>query len=112
MGAERFVEVIRGTQPAEDRTLFALEQGGTPLGSFVFPVRGVVIVGSEELGVRPELLRRADGSAGRVSIPLPGAKSSLNVGVALGILLNAWTSFRDHGVEVRKNSATAGLTPD
>ena len=71
-----------------DAELFALETGGTPIEEFSFPKRGIVIVGSEELGVSPEALERA---CSRVSIPLIGIKASLNVGVAFGILMEAWT---------------------
>jgi TrmH family RNA methyltransferase len=70
--------------------VFALELGGTPIDSFVFPRSGVVLVGSEELGLSPDALRLADAQAGRVSIPLGGAKRSLNVSVAFGILMHAW----------------------
>ena len=70
--------------------VFALELGGTPMESFVFPARGTVIIGSEELGVSPEGLKIAKHNAGRVSIPLGGAKSSLNVSVAFGILMHRW----------------------
>ena len=56
----------------------------------MFPVAGVVLVGSEELGLSPEALRLADEKRGRVSIPLAGAKRSLNVSVAFGILMYAW----------------------
>lgn len=70
---------------------FALESGGVDLKDFSFPLSGTVILGSEELGVRPELLQKAEHSAGRVSIPMRGQKGSLNVGVAFGILLQAWT---------------------
>ena len=73
----------------QDIPLFALETGGTSIDKFSFPERGIVIVGSEELGVSPEAL---DMAAGRVSIPLSGIKASLNVGVAFGILMQAWTS--------------------
>ena len=69
---------------------FALELGGEELGSFVFPERGIVVVGSEELGVSREAMARC--GAGRVSIPLRGAKASLNVGVAFGILASAWAT--------------------
>lgn len=71
--------------------VFALETGGTPIDEFDFPPRGVVIVGSEELGVSPEALARAD--YGRVSIPMYGSKASLNVGVAFGVLMQAWTAY-------------------
>ena len=71
-----------------DRPVFVLETGGTPINEFDFPEQGIVIIGSEELGVSPEALRRADG--GCVSIPMTGLKASLNVGVAFGILMQAW----------------------
>jgi TrmH family RNA methyltransferase len=70
--------------------VFALELGGTPIDEFVFPRAGVVLVGSEELGLSPEALGLADSDRGRVSIPLAGAKRSLNVSVAFGILMHAW----------------------
>lgn len=69
---------------------FALELGGSPLEEFAFPQRGIVILGSEELGVSREAIDAA--SLGRVSIPMFGAKASLNVGVAFGILMQAWTA--------------------
>ncbi len=77
----------------QDLPVFALETGGTPLAEFNFPERGVVLVGSEELGVSPEGLDRA--SWGRVSIPMRGIKASLNVGVAFGILMQAWSDYLD-----------------
>jgi TrmH family RNA methyltransferase len=69
---------------------FALETGGIPLDRFPFPRRGIMIAGSEELGVSPQALAAADASLGRVSIPIWGAKGSLNVSVAFGIALQAW----------------------
>jgi len=71
---------------------FALETGGTPLEEFSFPRRGVLIAGSEELGVSPEALAAADASLGRVSIASYGAKGSLNVSVAFGIVMHAWAA--------------------
>ena len=70
--------------------LVALELGGTPLERFRFPEHGVLLVGSEELGLSPECLQLAEAGAGRVSIPMAGAKRSLNVAVAVGIVLQAW----------------------
>ncbi|MFA5514494.1 MAG: TrmH family RNA methyltransferase, partial [Sphaerochaetaceae bacterium] len=43
-----------------------------------------------ELGVSPKLLKAADESKGRVTIPLYGTKGSLNVSVAFGILIASW----------------------
>ncbi len=72
--------------------VFALETGGKPISDFRFPPEGVVLVGSEELGLSPEALSLADRRLGRVSIRLEGAKRSLNVAVAFGILMQAWHS--------------------
>lgn len=74
--------------PADLADCFALELGGTDLGDFEFPEAGTCVLGSEELGVRPETL--AACGLGRASIPLSGAKASLNVAVAAGILLERW----------------------
>jgi len=73
-------------------SLFALETGGTPLEEFAFPQQGILIAGSEELGVNPRTLAMADASLGRVSIPCYGAKGSLNVSVAFGIVMQYWAS--------------------
>jgi len=70
--------------------VFALETGGVPLTEFPFPRRGLLIAGSEELGVSPRALAAADASLGRVSIPCYGAKASLNVSTAFGIAMQAW----------------------
>jgi len=72
--------------------VFALETGGTPLAEFAFPRKGLLIAGSEELGVSPQALAAADASLGRVSIPCYGAKGSLNVSVAFGIAMQAWAA--------------------
>ncbi len=74
----------------EDIPVFVLETGGTPIHEFSFPKKGIVIIGSEELGVSPQALARSN--AGCVTIPMKGIKASLNVGVAFGILMQAWVS--------------------
>lgn len=73
----------------KDIPVFVLETGGSFIDTFEFPQKGVVIIGSEELGVSPEAL--ALSTYGRVTIPMTGIKASLNVGVAFGVLMNAWT---------------------
>jgi TrmH family RNA methyltransferase len=73
-------------------SIFALETGGEELGHFSFPREGLMITGSEELGVSPAALAAADASFGRVSIPMFGAKGSLNVSVAFGIVMYAWAA--------------------
>ena len=74
-----------------DIPVFALETGGTDINEFEFPEKGICIIGSEELGVSPEALKRA--TYGRVTIPMKGLKASLNVGVAFGILMQKWVEF-------------------
>jgi TrmH family RNA methyltransferase len=73
----------------EDTPIFALELGGEPIDSFSFPEKGIAILGSEELGISREARDICD--LGSVSIPMSGAKGSLNVAVAFGILMHAWT---------------------
>jgi TrmH family RNA methyltransferase len=91
MGAAAHVAIVRGAldelAARVEGPLIALELGGEPLSSFSFPRGGVLMLGSEELGLSPELLARARY---RISIPMPGPKASLNVGVACGIALAAW----------------------
>lgn len=71
---------------------FALECGGTPVGCFDFPAEGTLIIGSEELGVSPAALKKAEEERGRVTVPTYGLKGSLNVSVAFGIVAHAWFS--------------------
>ncbi len=73
-----------------DMPVFALETGGTPINTFSFPTKGIVLIGSEELGLTNKALKKA--SAGIVSIPMKGIKASLNVSVAFGILMQWWTN--------------------
>lgn len=73
-----------------DCPVFALETGGIPIDEFPFPREGLLITGSEELGVSPRALAAADGSLGILSIPVCGAKASLNVSAAFGIAVHAW----------------------
>lgn len=70
--------------------VFALETGGCPITSFSFPMQGIVLLGSEELGLSAEALKKV--SAGVVSIPMKGIKASLNVAVAFGILMQYWSA--------------------
>ena len=75
----------------DDIPIFALETGGTDIEEFVFPEKGICIIGSEELGVSPQALSKA--TYRRVSIPMKGLKASLNVGVAFGILMQKWVEY-------------------
>jgi TrmH family RNA methyltransferase len=92
MGCVEILPWERSPLESLEGPFFALETGGTPLGDFSFPARGILIAGSEELGVSPGSLAAADASLGRVTIPTRGAKGSLNVSVAFGIVMQAWAS--------------------
>jgi TrmH family RNA methyltransferase len=92
MGTTELMPWRRGSlEDLGDRPLVALELGGKALGDFIFPNTGVLALGSEELGLSSAVKDRARGSGGLVSIPLYGAKRSLNVAVAAGIALQAWS---------------------
>lgn len=71
------------------KPIIALETGGTSINDFEFPKEGIAIIGNEELGISPELLKKADA---HISIPMYGIKASINVSVAFGILMQKWTS--------------------
>ena len=92
MGCTRFLpwEYCPLESLPADLPVFALETGGTPITSFSFPKHGIVLLGSEELGLSAEALKKV--SAGIVSIPMKGIKASLNVAVAFGIVMQYWTS--------------------
>ena len=84
MSEDETVSFLRGYSPSE---VMALELGGVSINEFAFPTRGAAVLGSEEFGISPAVLSCC-GS--RVSIPMGGAKGSLNVSVAAGILLQRW----------------------
>ncbi|MCL2129629.1 MAG: TrmH family RNA methyltransferase [Treponema sp.] len=97
--AKREKELKEGSTQTEDflkLPFFALETGGVPLAEFKFPPHGIMIAGSEELGVSPGALAAADASLGRVSITTYGVKGSLNVSVAFGIVMQAWANYLIH----------------
>ena len=84
MSEDETVSFLRGYDPQQ---VLALELGGCDINAFDFPSKGVAVLGSEEFGISPAVLSCC-GS--RVSIPMGGAKGSLNVSVAAGILLQRW----------------------
>ena len=84
-------EQVSLDQLPKDVPVFALETGGTDINEFKFPKKGICIIGSEELGVSPEALKKA--TYGTVTIPMKGLKASLNVGVAFGILMQKWVEY-------------------
>jgi RNA methyltransferase, TrmH family len=90
MGAIELLPWRRAMLEGGQSPVFALELGGTPIEDFEFPERGLVVLGSEELGVSRAALELC--TYGIVTIPMSGAKASLNVAVAFGILMQAWSA--------------------
>lgn len=79
--------VFLENESASGKDVMALELGGENLKDFRFASGGTVILGNEELGIRPFLLDKADK---RIQIPMGGSKGSLNVSVSAGIFLCSW----------------------
>ena len=67
--------------------VLALELGGEDINTYKFHSCGVAILGNEEFGISPALLKCCTD---RITIPTAGTKGSLNVSVAAGILLQRW----------------------
>jgi TrmH family RNA methyltransferase len=96
------LEDLIGTSAIPVTSIFALETGGCDLDRFIFPSDGLVLLGSEELGLSPRALEYADKGAGRVSIPLYGTKASLNVAVAFAIMVRQWYKYLTDSVQSHK----------
>jgi tRNA G18 (ribose-2'-O)-methylase SpoU len=81
-------EFIAAMQVAE-KSVIAIENNvdSTALGSASLPKNTVLIFGSENSGISPELLSVADKV---VHIEQLGSTRSLNVGVAAGIAMREW----------------------
>ena len=60
------------------------DQWATPLPEFHFRPDDVILFGSEGRGIRPELLELCEE---RITVPQQGVTQSLNLGVAVGIVL-------------------------
>jgi len=54
----------------------------TPLATFQWPSKGLLVLGNEELGISPEILAQCDH---KVYLPMYGRKASLNVASAFAI---------------------------
>lgn len=90
---DEFIAAIQG------RTLVAVDNvpGALSLGVTKLPRDAVLLFGAEGPGIRPELLRKA---VTVVAIEQSGSTRSINVGVAAGIAVYAWTRQHDnHGID-------------
>jgi 23S rRNA (guanosine2251-2'-O)-methyltransferase len=71
-------------EQSEFRLVACTEKTAVPLYEVNLRGNVVIIMGSEEDGISPELLKMASISA---KIPMKGEISSLNVGIATGMIL-------------------------
>ncbi len=101
MGATEMIPIVRGGREEAAQLLgvphvplIALETGGAEISRFAFSPAGIMVVGHEELGVPEEILQECHRSRRVVTISHDGPKSSLNVGVAVGICLSWWQARR------------------
>ena len=90
---ERRPKAYLADAAASGRRIFALELGGRGISEFDFPLDGIAVIGSEELGISPEAQKAASESGGLVSIPIIGTKGSINVSVAFGIMMQRWSEI-------------------
>jgi len=68
--------------------ILALEtgEGSTPIDRVKWPEKALIVLGNEELGIAPELLKACTL---KVEIPMAGRKASMNVAGAFAVLAYA-----------------------
>ena len=71
--------------------LWSADSAGEAAGSLAVPARLALAVGNEGAGLSAEVRALADAT---VAIRMPGRAESLNVAVAAGVLLHAFTRQR------------------
>lgn len=79
------LEAVLDTLPP-DFPIMALDMHGEPLGSFLPPAQGIILVGSEGRGLSPTLRQRATATIAIPPIGTP-AVDSLNAAIAAAIVL-------------------------
>ncbi|MGB6036925.1 MAG: RNA methyltransferase [Cryomorphaceae bacterium] len=70
---------------SDSETILEADMDGDSVYEFEFPEKGVLVMGSESHGLRPEISAKCTG---KISIPQFGGGESLNVAVSTGILLS------------------------
>lgn len=97
---ERTLDALHEAKKLGLKTV-ALENspGATPLESFKWPERALLVLGNERFGVDSQTLEACDHV---VRISTAGLKNSLNVGIAFGIAASQW----------RKQDSLQALTAD
>lgn len=72
-------------EKSEYQTILEADMEGDSIYEIEFPVKGILVMGSESHGLRPEISAKCTA---KVSIPQFGGGDSLNVAVSTGILLS------------------------
>lgn len=83
------VGLLQDVLAAESRPAVAAGLSGTLLQQFSFPQTGILVIGNEGQGIRPEVL---ENITQQVHIPQFGRAESLNAAMAAGIIL--WEIMR------------------
>ncbi|HEU4539029.1 MAG TPA: TrmH family RNA methyltransferase, partial [Polyangiaceae bacterium] len=85
------------------------DEGATPLTDFAFEADDTIVFGSEAAGLPPERLALAHR---RLTIPRRGVTQSLNLGVAVGIVVfEALRQLGDAGRLAGPRAAAGGPPP-
>ncbi|TAG51253.1 MAG: 23S rRNA (guanosine(2251)-2'-O)-methyltransferase RlmB [Runella slithyformis] len=85
------VETLQYLQESGVQVVACTEKGATNIAEADFSTPTAILMGSEEDGIAPELLRRADAI---VKIPMSGKVGSLNVSVATAMIIYEATRQR------------------
>jgi len=85
----RVINLVRALKDLKDHgywTYCAMPHGGVEPLAEKFPERSVLVLGAEDVGVRPLVSRTCD-----IALTIPGAFESLNVSACAAVLLYAWS---------------------
>ncbi len=85
------LSVLKDARSRDINIITAVVEGGVPLSDFQLPKRSLIIFGNEAHGVSPSIEDIADL---KITIPKFGSAESLNVGIAVGIILYHITMAR------------------
>jgi len=84
--------ILKEARSRNFSVIVAVVEDGTPLSEFSPPRRSLLVFGNEAHGVSPPVKNFADF---RVTIPKYGNAESLNVGVAVGIIMHHFCMSRE-----------------
>jgi TrmH family RNA methyltransferase len=80
-----YAELSTWIQQLPDTLVYGATLEGRDISQLKSPKKGLLVIGNEARGIRPELMERVNV---RLTIPRKGGAESLNAAVATGILLS------------------------